>query len=227
MGNGNRTSSVTLVAAVGISNAVSVATGAAGGCAVLRDGRLQCWDNSLPKIVQGLSHVAAVSVGWTHRCVLLDSGSVQCWGNFFNELGGSDTIPGDGHQGVIGITDAVGVSAGGTSSCAVLRSGGLRCWGDNGYGQLGNGSSSPSSVLPVTVADIDNAVAVTVADTHVCALLSTGSMRCWGSNYSGQLGTGKRTSSLTPVAVAGVRNATAVAAGGVHTCALLSSGAVQ
>ena len=79
--------------------------------------------------------------------------------------------------------------------------------------------------MTVPVAGIDNAVAVSTGSSHTCALLTTGTVRCWGSNVSGQIGDGtKGTARLTPAAVIGITNATAVTAGGSHTCALLSGG---
>jgi alpha-tubulin suppressor-like RCC1 family protein len=60
-----------------------------------------------------------------------------------------------------------------------------------------------------------------------CALLSGGSIQCWGNNTSGQYGNGTIVGGSSRVAVLGVSQATAIATGGNHTCALLTSGAVQ
>ncbi|MCH2109997.1 MAG: hypothetical protein MK135_11765 [Polyangiaceae bacterium] len=42
---------------------------------------------------------------------------------------------------------------------------------------------------------------VTAGDRHSCALLDTGAVHCWGSNFYGQLGDGSENDSTTPVAV--------------------------
>jgi hypothetical protein len=62
---------------------------------------------------------------------------------------------------------------------------------------------------------------------HTCALVSDGSVRCWGDNTYGELGDGTTTDRHTPVAVSGLSNAVAIAAGYHHTCALLGDGTAR
>jgi hypothetical protein len=86
--------------------------------------------------------------------------------------------------------------ASGASDSLVLRSdGAIATWGDNSQGQLGNGTTTSSSV-PVAVADPNGVisglgkkvVAVAAGADHNIALCSDGTMAAWGSNDSGQLG---------------------------------------
>jgi alpha-tubulin suppressor-like RCC1 family protein len=64
-------------------------------------------------------------------------------------------------------------------------------------------------------------------EDHSCALVSDGTVQCWGNNENGQLGDGTTTPSPVPVLVRGMTSATSVAAGMGDTCATLESGTVQ
>ena len=98
------------------------------------------------------------------------------------------------------LTTATTVFAGDFGFCALLASDHLSCWGDNANGELGNGTTTSSSV-PVAVQKIGNAMRVIPGYYDNCAVLSTGHVDCWGYNGSGQLGNGSTTSSDVPVSV--------------------------
>ncbi|MBF0476409.1 MAG: hypothetical protein HQK59_11350 [Deltaproteobacteria bacterium] len=68
---------------------------------------------------------------------------------------------------------------------------------------------------------------IAVGAAHICILLSDNTIKCWGYNGYGQLGTGNTANSTTPVAVSGITNAVEIAAGGYHTCARLSDNTVK
>jgi hypothetical protein len=70
----------------------------------------------------------------------------------------------------------------------------------NGEGHLGNGTST-DSLTPVPATGIGTAVAIAVGYRHACALLSGGSVKCWGRNRRGELGNGTTTNSSVPVMV--------------------------
>ena len=62
---------------------------------------------------------------------------------------------------------------------------------------------------------------VALGTAHSCAVMTNGSVRCWGRNLSGEAGTGAPSGYvLEPTPVAGLDGVTAVAAGARHTCAL-------
>jgi alpha-tubulin suppressor-like RCC1 family protein len=63
--------------------------------------------------------------------------------------------------------------------------------------------------------------------THSIVLLSDGSLRAWGSNASGQLGTGNTTQQTTPISTTTITNAISVAAGDAFSLVLLSDGTIR
>ncbi len=60
------------------------------------------------------------------------------------------------------------------------------------------------SLLPVQVSGITDAVAVAAGSGQSCAVLTSGTVRCWGNNNQGQLGNNSTTDSLVPVTVDGL-----------------------
>jgi alpha-tubulin suppressor-like RCC1 family protein len=187
--------------------------------------------------------VTSIDVGDRFSCAVLSTGAVRCWGlNSSGQLGYANAwdvpnvlSPSDAGDVVLGGT-AVSVSVG-NFACALMTGGGVRCWGANSSGQLGYGHTrtigddeTPASVGDVPVGGI--AVAISVGGAHACALMSTGAVRCWGSNGYGQLG--YQGSSVgdneTPASVGDVPlggTAIAISAGGSHTCALMTAGTVR
>ena len=76
----------------------------------------------------------------------------------------------------------------------------VKCWGWNGLGQLGNGTTTDSSV-PVAVSGLTGATAITAGAYHTCAIVAGHTGECWGWNAYGQLGNGTTTDSSIPVAI--------------------------
>jgi alpha-tubulin suppressor-like RCC1 family protein len=122
------------------------------------------------------------------------------------------------------------LASGNLHNCAITSSKGVRCWGSNDKGQLGNGNSSPQTgavdVLGIGGAD-PGAVSVALGADSSCALLTNGTIKCWGDGGAGRLGNGQTTPSATPVLVTGITTATAVVQQAYHVCALLSDTSVK
>ena len=101
----------------------------------------------------------------------------------------------------------------------------------NASGPTSKGSSAtrlPANFdTPLETPGLGGVVEVGAGESHTCAVLSGGSVDCWGRDDHGQVGNGTTSETQdTPVEVAGI-NATHVSAGANHTCALLSSGHVD
>jgi alpha-tubulin suppressor-like RCC1 family protein len=67
---------------------------------------------------------------------------------------------------------------------------------------------------------------VVLGDEHACALTQAGEVRCWGRNFSGQLGDGTRQDRTRPVKIAGLSEVAQLAAFGARTCAVKRDGTV-
>ena len=163
-------------------------------------------NSSTPVEVSGLSGAMAISVGDESACALLSGGTVECWGDNSNgKLGNGTTTNSLTPVAVTGLSGATVISVGEDSVCALLSGSTIECWGDNEYGQLGNGTTTTNacecSTTPVAVSGLSGATAISAGDNSACALLSGGTVECWGGNSYGELGNGTTTSSSTPVAV--------------------------
>lgn len=137
---------------------------------------------------------------------------------------------GPGPDGQCGATAVCGspVAAGRDFTCAVTKKGAVKCWGRNSFATLGNGTKDEDPhPTPVEVLDLVTAVGVSAADEHACALLADGTVRCWGANGAGQLGTGTNGLPEPQPVTAGVFNAMAISVAGYHSCALLKDSTVK
>ncbi|MCH8346681.1 MAG: hypothetical protein IIC87_07125, partial [Chloroflexi bacterium] len=131
--------------------------------------------------------------------------------------------------GPVAASGVAAVSAASRHTCAVTTTGGVKCWGRNFFGELGDGNAPNDSSAPVDVSGLTSGIAaVSAGFGHTCALTTTGGVKCWGLNASGQLGDGSANDSDTPVDVSGLTSGVAaVSAGDGHTCAVTTTGGVK
>jgi alpha-tubulin suppressor-like RCC1 family protein len=241
------------------ATATALSAGTSHTCALLTDGNVRCWgdnsgqlglgnttiigDNENPTTNVNLNGATAtaISAGTSHTCALLTGGNVRCWGrNSYGELGlGNTTIIGDNENPTTNVNlngaTATAISAGTSHTCALLTGGNVRCWGRNSYGELGLGSTTiiGDNENPTTNVNLNGATATAISagTSHTCALLTGGNVRCWGTNFTGELGLGNTTiigDNENPTANVNLGlMATAIATGQGHTCALLSDGNVR
>jgi alpha-tubulin suppressor-like RCC1 family protein len=207
-------------------------------CAVKNDHSLWCWGlNDSGQLGDGTttssavpvrehSHAsdwAAVSASVYHTCAMKTDHTLWCWGyNGSGELGDGTTTESDipvrehSHAG-----DWAAVSAGGGHTCAVKTDHTLWCWGSNGTAELGNGTTTNSTVPVRERTHASDWAAVSAGEAYTCAVKTDHTLWCWGDNGSGELGIGVTASSAVPVREhSHASNWTAVSAGEDHTCAV-------
>lgn len=155
--------------------------------------------------------VGDVSTGSTHACATAEGGA-YCWGlNTYGKLGNGTTTNSNSpvavtSSGVLAGKTVTAISAGPYHTCAVA-SGKAYCWGLNNRGQLGNLSTTNSSV-PVAVYDNPNTVPATPNQPAGCS--PTGFF-----NKCTTIGTPE-----IPPSQLGNKTVTAITAGEHFTCAL-------
>src|SRR5450756_1827138 len=255
LGNGTTTNSSTPIA-VSLPGGTTVTAIAGGGyhsLALTPSGQMLAWgynchgqlgngttaDSSIPVAVSLPSGttVIAIAGGGQHSLALTSSGQVLAWGfNYSGQLGNGTTST----TGCFCISTPVAVSlASGTTvtaiaggeyhNLALTSTGQVLAWGYNGYGQLGNGTTTNSSTpVAVSLPSGTTVTAIAGGTHHSLALTSTGQVLAWGYNTDGELGSGTTTNSSAPVAVSlpSGTTVTAIAGGTHHSLALTSTGQV-
>ncbi|AKT39591.1 RCC1 domain-containing protein [Chondromyces crocatus] len=221
-----------------------------------------CADDTEPA-VDAAGTATDLSLGAHHACVIRSDGQVKCWGHaLHNQLGLSDgknrgDLPGGMGDALPSVQlgsgrHATAISASSSHTCAVLDDGQLKCWGTGFEGQLGLGSMHHTGITPEEMGDALPAVdlgrgaltvAVSAAREHTCALLDSGSVKCWGELLFGRLGLGmtyggphglsigdgpgEMGDALPTVDLGTGKTAVAIATGDEHTCALLNDARVK
>ncbi|CAE6963215.1 unnamed protein product [Symbiodinium sp. CCMP2592] len=163
----------------------------------------------LPAVDLGTGvEVVHVAAGIDHTCALLRGGRVKCFGQG-RLLGlGDEENRGDEH-GEMGSElpvvdlgtdfEAVQLALGYAHSCALSSQSAVKCWGQSnrlglGLGDggryIGTNPNEMGDALPVVDLGPLPAVQIAAGAFHTCAVLSDGSVKCWGDNGRGQLGHG-------------------------------------
>ena len=196
----------------------------------------------IPAVIPGLeAGVLDITTSYNTSCAVRGDGTVVCWGvNDRGEVGDGTMDDRATPTAVMGITGAVNVSIGTDTACAVTTAGAVKCWGDNTSRKLNVMTADPTNSnsyepSPVPLDTLASGIkSVQVGDGHVCALTTTGTLKCWGDNLFGQCGNGDLSISTLPQAfgdalgnVVTLSNVIDYGLSGRSTVAVLATGAVK
>jgi alpha-tubulin suppressor-like RCC1 family protein len=187
--------------------AKTISAGGAHTCALLVSNAIVCWGGyprsaGEPSVIEPFPGFAppagstptALAGGDGYSCVLFANGDVTCWG----VSGSRYPTPASVATGASAIAAGRRFSLGPASpydghACA-LKGDTVQCWGENWYGELGDGTSVPSTT-PVNVVDVSAtflagslgfATSCALVDTRTNGGAKTSTARCWGEPSTGE-----------------------------------------
>eukprot|EP01083_Nonionella_stella_P079351 217658_1 len=203
-----------------------------------------------------LNSTLFITAGQYHSCALEYSG-VKCWGiNNLGQLGYGDQNDRGDELSEMG-DNLLEIDLGSTfvplqivtvreHSCALSTSHAVKCWGLNGYGQLGYGDTNnrgdASDEMGDNLPEIELGSKfiprhIATGGYHTCALSTSHTVKCFGSNIYGQLGYGDTNNrgdasdemgdNLPEIELGSKFTPMHIATGGYHTCALSTSHTVK
>jgi alpha-tubulin suppressor-like RCC1 family protein len=230
LGNGTTTNSALPIEVGGVLAGKTVTDIEAGihQTRAVADGSAYCWGNNgsgqlgsgttvnslVPVAVStggALSGrtVQSISTQRGHTCALAD-GQAFCWGdNQWGQLGNGTTtnsaVPvAVSTTGVLKDKTVTALSSGFFQSCAIADEKAY-CWGYNGYGALGNNSTSNSSIPVAVYQSADGLAGQPVTDidsrSYSSCAVAGGKAYCWGYNNYGPLGNDATNNRQVPIAV--------------------------
>lgn len=181
----------------------SIAVGDGHACVVQADMTVSCWggggsgelgngafdNSSLPVVASGLSGIVQVTAAAGFSCARSGDGNVWCWGAA-GTLGFvvNHNVNTPTQTGLSGVSK---IDAGGSHACAIKSGGALVCWGDSSDGEIGDGGyDGQVTPVPVTMPGGLGVKDISAGEMHTCAVLTDGSVACWGDDRFGQLGDG-------------------------------------
>ena len=216
LGNGSVTGTTSAPA---IANVTSVDAGYKTSCAISSTNGLMCWgandrgqigDGTLTRRTAPTATAAAVVspkfvAAGEHTCAIDNANALWCWGdNGGGQVGKGDYT--DSEPSPVRITampDAKAVAIGVFHTCAIALDGEVYCWGSNEKGQLGMPSTTVfNSATPVHVVGAGPAQSITAGVAYTCVVTTSGTLRCWGDNDTGEVGIPITHSTPSPVSCA-------------------------
>jgi uncharacterized repeat protein (TIGR02543 family) len=230
-GTYNDRSTPTLINVPNLQSGETIAQVTAGdvhSLAVTTRGRVYAWgwngygqlgdgtynDQSTPTLInvhnlQSGESMAHISAGSYHSLAVTTQGRVYAWGwnDGYGQLG-DGTYNDRLTPTLINVPNLQSgesmahISAGSYHSLAVTTQGRVYAWGWNGYGQLGDGTTTsrntPTLINVPNLQSGETIAQVTAGSVHSLAVTTQGRVYAWGYNVYGQLGNGTINSRTIP-----------------------------
>ena len=182
LGDGTATDRRTPIRVAGLTSMTSVSAGAYHTLATRgSNGTVWAWgdnywgqlgdattvDHYTPTMLAGLTGVASVSAGYLHNLALTGDGRVFAWGwNGTGQLGDGSTVDRQAPVPVQGLSGRVSaISAGPYNGLAIAASGRVAAWGFNGFGAVGDGTTT-ARLVATPVAGSGTAVRISAGGFH-------------------------------------------------------------
>ena len=208
----------------GLDDVAAVAAGTRHYAVLKKDGTVWTWGNndggqlgdgttvsrSRPQPVPKLANVVRIAAGSDATLAVTGDGSLWGWGkNVYvtlpSGLSAQSSSTPVKYPDLTEVADASLPGSGytnGSHYLAVDRQGSVWSWGGNFMGQLGQGTIGTDIVKkPAQIKDLEGVGAVAAGQAFALALRHDGSIRSWGKNFYGTLGSESRGDSALPVKV--------------------------
>jgi hypothetical protein len=184
---------------VAVSGGFTFSSLSAGGlfsCGLTLDNTALCWgandfgqlgdgstsDRNTPTLVAGGVKYQSIGAGDSFACGLSVAGIARCWGALVNS-----PAPVTTPQAIADVPTFTSLTVGGAHACALTADGTAYCWGSNGFGQLGD-STTTSRAAAAPVNTTLKFTSISAGLLHTCGITTSGSVACWGRNRAGELG---------------------------------------
>ncbi len=188
--------------------------------------------------------VKSLTPEWTssrHTCVLMEDATVRCW--WYNnewQLWIWSNVVNLGRANMVAwLTGVAQLYNIWWSNLAVMQDGSIYTWWYNGYGTIGNGTTT-NAHIPIKIPWVSNVTewyewhADGSGYASVCVKIGTGATstaKCWWYNGYWQLGVGDTVQRNIPTNVVGLSNIKYIRNtgwwSGWHACALMNDGTVK